>query len=361
MAWTERLASGRYRGVYRTSDGKRRSAGTFAHAPKAHAAATAAEEEAQRAGWRAPERGRITINEWHDLWWPSRRVERSTLRNDALRWTKHVQPRWGDVALDDVSRFDIREWAASLGKTGLTPATVQRCVALLSAALSSAVDDERLPANPAARLRLPQPDNQRERYLTRDEGSLLLDAFAGSDRAIVAFLLGTGVRWGELAGAAIEDYDAGAATYRVRQVHDQHTGDLRDYPKSKRRRTVPVPPWVAREIRPLIGTRKRGLIFRGTRGGPVSYRNWRARIFAPTVDDLDLEDVTIHTLRHTYASWLIQEGVSLAEVGRLLGHVSPMTTQRYAHLLDDVSDTVHAALRDPRAQGGTARRASGSR
>lgn len=167
---------------------------------------------------------------------------------------------------------------------------------------------------------------------------------------MVGFMLGVGgARWGEMAGPDVADYDAAAGTYRVRQVWDTHERTLKPYPKGMRRRTVPVPPWTASDLRALVGTRRRGLIFRSSPHTPVELSNWRSRILAPALESLGLDDVTPHTLRRAYASWLIQEGISLAEVGELMGHESPITTQRYAHLVDDVPEAVHHALRDPRA------------
>lgn len=350
MAWAESLPSGSFRGIYRSPDGKRRSAGTFPTKRAAERAAAAAEGDAARSGFRAPERGHITVGEWKERWWRTRRVEASTLRKDDGRWANHVAGHWGHRHMDEVTRFEVKEWVAELARAGLAPATIERCVALLSSAFRGAIDAELLEANPASRLRLPKPDNARERYLTRDEGSAILGALSGRDRAMVAFMLGVGgARWGEMAGADAADYDAAAGTYRVRQVWDTHEGTLKAYPKGKKRRTAPVPDWVARELRPLIGTRKSGLIFRSSAHTPVSLPNWRSRVLQRTLADLSIEGVTPHTFRHTYASWLIQEGVSLAEVGRLMGHTSPLTTQRYAHLLDEVPESVRHALRDPRS------------
>jgi site-specific recombinase XerD len=75
------------------------------------------------------------------------------------------------------------------------------------------------------------------------------------------------------------------------------------------------------------------IVFPGrSKGRPIVdlKKFWRA-----ILSDADIHDYRIHDNRHTHASQLVSSGLSLAIVGRLLGHTNPMTTQRYAHLSDD--------------------------
>jgi integrase len=79
-------------------------------------------------------------------------------------------------------------------------------------------------------------------------------------------------------------------------------------------------------------------------GPQVGYAQY-SKAFRRAVALADVGHARVHDLRHTYASWLLQSGrVSLAEVGKLLGHVSPLATQRYAHLDELGADKVLAAL-----------------
>ncbi|MCD4853633.1 tyrosine-type recombinase/integrase [Arthrobacter sp. AK01] len=76
----------------------------------------------------------------------------------------------------------------------------------------------------------------------------------------------------------------------------------------------------------------------------VNLDNWRKRVWLPALEAAGIDHARPHDLRHTYASWLIQSGVSIKEVGRLLGHASPMTTERYAHLADIPAEQISEAL-----------------
>ena len=139
VAWAEKLPSGKYRGVYRDAHGKKRSAGTFTHKPKAERAAAAKEEHARRSMLRDPEAFRKPWRQWVDEWWPTRTVEASTAKVDKGRLDRHLMPKWGDVPIGSITRHDVKAWAARLGKDAGTT-TAQRCLHLLSASMVSALD-----------------------------------------------------------------------------------------------------------------------------------------------------------------------------------------------------------------------------
>lgn len=347
MAWTEKLPSGRYRGAYRLPDGSKRSAGTFDHKKAAMNAAAAAEVDAAALGWRDPRAGARTWGDWVGEWWPTRDVEPSTLLRDESRRKTHLDDRWGAVPLVDITRHDVKAWAAEL-LLRMAPASRDRCVALLSASLVAAVDAEILTANPAARLRLATADNTRERYLTKDEAFALLDEIPeGVHRAVGAMLLGTGVRWGEAAGATVQRLDVRGRQFRIAETWDDKLKQVKDYPKGRRRRTVPVPDWTLEHVDPLVARRKTGFLFLSADDTPLDHHNYYKRVWTPAAKRAGLDDLHLHDARHSYASWLIQDGVPLEEVGRLLGHVSPLTTRRYAHLAETPSASVLSALSRP--------------
>lgn len=358
MAWTETLPSGRFRGVYRTPEGKKRSAGTFDHEDRARLEASRAEEDAALPNWRDPNASSISWSKWCAAWWPTRAVEPSTLLRDESR-RKKLEAKWGHRTLGSITRHDVKEWAGEMRADGLSPATVQRYLSLLSASFVGAVDAEILLSNPAARLKLPMPQNTNERYLARDEAGALLAEFVPQsiERAIVAFLLGSGLRWGEAAGARVEQLDRATSMYRVSMTWDDANNAVKDYPKGRRRRTVPVPVWVMREVEPLVDGRRTGFIF-AAGDVPLDYHNFRNRVWSAATKRAGVAPFNIHACRHTYASWLIQDGIPLEEVGLLLGHVSPLTTRRYAHLIEANSTAVLASLVDP--QIGTVREEHGA-
>lgn len=361
MAWAEKLPSGKYRGAYRDATGERRYVkGTFSHKPLAEREAWAKEDAARKSMRRDPQAYRRPWGEWCEEWWPTRAVAPSTLRNDAARRRNHLEPRWADVPLGGITRQDVKSWLAALRREGLGPETVKRCLHLFSASLVAAMDAELIDANPAARIKLDGGAPAQERYLEREEYDAIRVQLATTDDQLVADLLvNTGLRWGELAGLHWDRVDLGRRMLRVVETYDETEGKMAAYPKGKKIRDVPLTPELvaALEDRPrgkscgvehMTGRCRSGLVLTTEEGKPLRNSNWSFRVWVPAVEHADVGHVRIHDLRHTYASWLLQAGMTLAEVGQLLGHVSAQTTQRYAHLAETNVDAVLSALAAPR-------------
>lgn len=356
MPSVEKLPSGKYRAIYRGPDGKRRSAGTFTHKKLATTEAASAEVKAHATGWRDPKSAQRTWGEWCEEWWPTRAVEPGTLKREEYNRDLHLLPKWGDVRLVDITRFDVKAWAAELKKSGLAPATVLKRVYLLSASLSAAIDKEILVTNPAFRIKLPGGETDVRRFLTRDEAADVLAQFRPpvdrpTNEALVSTLLGTGMRWGEAAGLQVRRVNLLRGQVTVAEVWDDEMRQMKGYPKGRQIRDVPIPDWVAPLLEREIDGRSHGFVFRQD-SFVLDYANWRKRFWLPAVEHAGHGPVRISDLRHTYASWLLQDEdhpLSLAEIGLLLGHVSEQTTAIYAKLAAVPDQRVHAILADPSA------------
>ncbi len=364
MAWAEKLPSGRYRGLYRDSGGRKRSVGsTFTHKARAERAAAAVEAKARRTMATDPGAHKRPWGEWCEEWWPTRSVEASTLRNDASRRKNHLEPRWAKVPIGAITRQDVKAWAASMRRDGLGPESVRRCVHLLSASLKAAVDHEIVETNVAAALKLPGGGQSLERFLTHAEYETLRDNLPTTEDQLVAdFLIHTGLRWGEMAGLHWHRVDLARGVLRVVETYDEGAGVVKGYPKGKRARDVPltealVETLTARQesaaaecgVPHAFGQCRSGLVLTTEEGRPLRNSNWSYRVWTKAVEASGLGPVRIHDCRHTYASWLLQAGMPLAEVGQLLGHMDPKTTQRYAHLAGTPREAVLAALSAPRS------------
>lgn len=367
MAWAEKQPSGKWKGLYRLPDGSRRSAGTHRTKKAASDAATDAESAARQVGWRDPRRGLVTWGEWCGRWWESRNIETTTAEAEASFILHHIAPTFHDWPINSITRHDVQAWATNLTtkNTGtearpknLSASSAHRILGVLVASLSAAVDAELIDANPAVRIKLPPASKGKEVFLTREEYAAIREAVPhADDRAVLDFLVGTGIRWGELAGLHIHQLNLTSGMVTIRDVWDGM--EIKPYPKGRKIRHVPVFQWAVDELTvPLAkgcglshreGACTSGLLFPGRRGGVRDDRNFTRQVWAPALEAAGLTHLgaTLHDLRHTYASWLIQSGVSLERVAALLGHSSSAVTQRYAHLAPANHEELKIALPRP--------------
>jgi integrase len=204
------------------------------------------------------------------------------------------------------------EWTTEWSENGNKPATVNRKLSVIARALTEARKRGLIAAVPDIP-RLPVR-NAKTRWLDNDEWRRLRTACwsleDGADAAgmlnLLTFLLYTGCRLSEALNSR-----RGLLAFHLDQVTFTDTKNGRD-------RTVPLVPAAAIAL---------------VDGWPADWTTSRIQyLFGKVRETAGLPDVTLHTLRHTCASWLVQRGVDLYRVKAWLGHTSVTTTERYAHL-----------------------------
>jgi integrase len=246
-----------------------------------------------------------------------------------IQRTRKLRRHLEGLELHDLSPATIRDYAATRRAEGVATSTVNRELALLSAAIGYANRewDWQLP-NPVTGRKLKEPEG-RVRWITRAEAASLIQAAAGIPKAphlpdFIRLALNTGCRAGELLGLEWRRVDLANGLILL---EGRHT-------KAGKRRSVPL----NREARAALLARRRWAAANcpGTRW--VFAKPDGSRIqslknsWATACDRAGIEDFRIHDLRHTCAAWLVSEGVPLSEVRDLLGHASVTMTERYAHL-----------------------------
>lgn len=340
-------STGTYEARYRDRWGKRHSA-TFPTITAAKAWRADQLTDVRRGTHHDPRAGRILVKDWHTQWWQARVVERTTLAGDKSRLTKHVIPEFGDLQLGQVTRLQIQAWVQQLSRT-LAPDTTRKCYHLLARMLDDARREGLIIVNPATDVDLPRIPPGREVFLTKAEVAAIVAEAVEPYATVFHTLAYTGLRWGELAGMRVDQLDMLRGRLRVDGVMTRY--GPKAYPKGGSRRTVPMPEHLvdrlAQHLTMFPADRDR-LVFTGPRGGALQDGHVRSRHWNPAVKAAKITTSPhLHDCRHSYASWLIQDGVPLAVVQRLLGHASSRTSERYTHLAPDYDDGVVGSLTAP--------------
>jgi integrase len=242
----------------------------------------------------------------------------------------HIGPAIGRLKVADVEFSDIDGLHRKITKKGHLH-RANRVVAVASKMFSLAMKWNMRPDNPCRGVEK-NTEHHRQRYLKGDELARLVAALANhSDQQaanVVRMLMFTGARRGEVLSMRWADVDMGEGTWTKPAAST----------KSGRDHSVPLSaPALAllAKIRADAGKRPLGTyVFPGD--GEAGHlgslkKSWRSLCKAAGI----IESLRIHDLRHSFASQLASSGASLPLIGALLGHSSPTTTHRYAHLFSD--------------------------
>jgi len=253
-------------------------------------------------------------------------------RRDIFRLVEFLQAR-GAGEPPAVSHLDLREYIYHLRESGLASSSIRRAISSARSYFSFLRDEGLLQSDPTERIESPKRWQRLPNVLTREEAVSLIESPSPDhpaywrDRAILELLYATGIRVSELVTAR-------------RGWLDLDENLLQVCGKGSRERVVPVGrpalEVVARYLREVRPTLEQGrgedALFLNRRGRPLSrvavwslVRNAAERIGTK-------KKVSPHTLRHTFATHLLEGGADLVAVQELLGHADITTTQIYTHV-----------------------------
>ncbi len=240
---------------------------------------------------------------------------------------RHILPKWGKVRLTDIEGRAVAHWLAEKRAEGLAPATVEKIRVIFgrSFVLGLRWNIAGADKNPTRGVPRPPLNNARERFLSAEEAARLRVAVAASKNPqlqhIVGLLLLTGARVRELLDARWEHFDLDRRSWLI---PTSKTGKPRHVPLSTaavaivealpRFKNCPYLVPNPDTLKPFVSIKH---------GWQQSRKVAR------------LPGLRIHDLRHSAASFMVNSGVDLFAVGKVLGHASYQSTQRYSHLAND--------------------------
>lgn len=260
----------------------------------------------------------------------------SAYRDDLESFVGFLSNDYLSIARDqiDLGRVDhltIRAYLAHLARRKLGRASIARHLSTLRSFFKYLVRESVVEANPARSVATPKLEKHLPSVMQPSDVALLLEQpdlstpLGLRDRAFLELLYGSGLRISELVGVDVDDLELHARLVKVRG-------------KGSKERIVPFGSKAEEAIRAWMDVRKardeEHAVFVNHRGDRITTRSVR-RIFDRYVRGAALRGgISPHTMRHSFATHLLNAGADLRGIQELLGHASLSTTQRYTHLND---------------------------
>jgi integrase len=310
-----------------------------------------------------PRRRRIPFRTVAEQWLANDPHKRETSRaRDRSIIQNHLEPAFGARLVGTITRSDVQN-AVDRWSSRQAPSTVGRQFSCLRAIFAFAESNDLVTRSPCWDIHRPRVQLVQRPDLSIDQLSDLADALGHGHRTFMWCGAVLGLRWSETAGLSTTDIAPERGTVSV-SGQLSRSGMIVPPKTDAAHRTMTCPEWLLKELVNLIETtddskvRRPTLVFTNDDGGPLSYPNWRSRLWQPSCSSAGLPGLRYHDLRSHAATALITAGVDVKTAQVRLGHSSPQTTLGIYARATRESDRRAAALvgellrpRDKRAIG----------
>ena len=252
----------------------------------------------------------------------------------------HLSPA-GEIEMGKVDRWTLRKYLSSLHRKN-KKSSIARKISTLRSFFKYLVREELVTANPAKSVSTPKREKPLPSTLTVDEAFRLVESPSeeegqqARDRAILELLYSSGIRVSELVGLNLGQLDL-------------ELGIVKVMGKGRKERIVPVGSKAIEAVNAYLEERGtvngEDALFINSRGGRLTARSVGRLVKTYTKRSGIFRKISPHSLRHTFATHLLDSGADIREIQEMLGHASLSTTQRYTHLtmgkLMEVYDKAH--------------------
>ncbi len=256
-----------------------------------------------------------------------------SIESERYLYKKWLKPIIGHIPFIELKARNIEEIKIQMERNNRTPSSIKYTLSIISQMWTLARRDELVYKDcPTRQIKLAKTDNNRCRYLTEKEAKLLLNELREHSEQlyeIALISLSTGMRFGEIVNLEWNciDFDSGLIVIKDPKARKNRVAYMLDniHALFSKKRLESID----------CGKGAEGLIFTNTAGGRITsishtFDRVANRLFNQNIQD-KRDKVVFHTLRHTYATWLVQRKIDIFSVKELLGHASIKMTLRYSH------------------------------
>lgn len=348
MASIDKRPNGRWRARWREFPGGPQMTKQFARKVDAERHLVDVQHRLMTGTYTPPTAGQMTVATYAEEWMTRRSWAPATRDRIEREIRLHVVPTLGARPLSSIRLAHVEEWARALP---LGPSSAYAVYCTLRSMLRAAVDDDRIPRNPASGAKVSPGEPPPFVPLDVDQVRMIARRAGDHVRAAVVLAAGTGLRQGELFGLSVDRVDFLRRELRVdRQLWTPARGaPVLQPPKSRRSyRTVVLSDVVLDVLAAHLsafGAGEHDLVFHTSTGRAIARGPAWTLINRATVA-AGLRGVAWHDLRHHHASDLLSKGVNPAKVAERLGHDLKTLLSTYAHVMPRDDDRVRSIVDD---------------
>ena len=285
---------------------------------------------------------------WHEFFIYAKANKKSWTM-DEQNYNKHIKPIFGHKSVKSLNSLDFEKFKSDLTDKGLQAQTVKHQLTLIRTIVNFAIKHDLLKnfINPLSngRVKMPEIDNKRLAYLTKDEAKQILKILQSTHTLtyhLTVLLIFTGARFSEITGASAQKNKfEKARPLKWSDVNFHNQTIFFKKTKNGNERHIAMNETLRQTIQYLYENRVNDNVITNSAGGiilrmPDYFMSAVETVRTGNKETQTKNKITAHSLRHTHASWLAEAGLDILQIKEQLGHKNIEMTMRYAHLIPNI-------------------------